>query len=934
MSHMRKMYFLLLLSAVSTGCATTGGNRTPAFEPRIGDLLFQDLDSGPLCNAIEAVTEGVDGAEFSHVGMVSRAARDGIYVIEAIPKGVVETPLDGFLARSRDSHGNPKVLVGRMRPGHARLIPKAVAAAAQLRGHSYDREFDIHNEAYYCSELIHEAFRRANDGHPVFSLAPMTFIDPRHGVHLRGLDGLFRRPRRPDPGGPTRTQSRRHVARAVRRDRSRLRHTRRLAAGLHVRIPAKQVYMPAIDSLECRSSFTGYRGSGTKSRGRCPLGEKGGQLLVLRALGTRLPLLRLTALAVLSTMCAAAAPAEPITLYYWGNESDVLALDLVQDFESLHDGSDGTPPIKVIMAQSASVNKTNDPQRLLCGIVGGDPPDVVDFDRFAVGEWASRGAFTCLQPYLEGDQKERPDDPFTLHADQFYPACWNEANYGGKLYAVPTDTDNRALYYNLDLFEKHAEQLMAAGCIDPDDPAKVGPPRTWEQLRAASSILTERDEDGKLVRVGFIPNYGNSWLYIYGWLNGGKFMSDDGRTCTLNAPEIVEALAYMTELYDIMGGAEEVSAFQSSQVGADLDPFLAGKIAMRIDGDGYIHNIANLKRDLRFGVTLAPAPEGKKRLGWCGGWSLVIPDGSEHPDEAWEFIKYLVSKRAVKIKSDAQRQTSRAAGSVWIPGISARIDVTQWLMDEYLVSDPSIDDTFKEAKLAFVDAMPFSKYRPVTPVGQILWNQQVTALDRGIYMECDKSDVTRNAQLALDAGAEIVQRELDQIHDPVGYPAFQWRWVIAGYIAALVTVVAFGYWYFNQRMHATGYFRREFYAGYLFASPWFFGFIVFSGGPIVFSLFMSFCQYDVFHDPKWVGFKNYVDMFCNDPLFYKSLWNTVYMAIGIPLGMAVGLGIAMLLSYEIKAWPYTGHSSTCRPSCPSSPRRFSGCGSSTPKKAY
>src|SRR5690606_35988378 len=103
-----------------------------------------------------------------------------------------------------------------------------------------------------------------------------------------------------------------------------------------------------------------------------------------------------------------------------------------------------------------------------------------------------------------------------------------------------------------------------------------------------------------------------------------------------------------------------------------------------------------------------------------------------------------------------------------------------------------------------------------------------------------------------------------------------------------------------RRMEARGYFRREFYAGYLFALPWFIGFIVFSGGPILFSLFMSFCHYDVFSPPKFVGLQNYVEMFTQEKLFYKSLWNTVYMALAVPLSMAVGLGIALLLNYEVK----------------------------------
>lgn len=599
---------------------------------------------------------------------------------------------------------------------------------------------------------------------------------------------------------------------------------------------------------------------------------------------------------------AAADPGQTVTLYYWGDEADLLALDLIQDFENLRDGSDGRPAIKVVMGQSASINKTSDPQRLLCSIAGGDPPDLVWFDRFAVGEWAARGAFRSLQDFYEADLEEHPDDPLTIKEELIYPPCWHEANYRGELFAVPADTDNRALYYNLDLFEKYADEMIAAGCVDPEDPARVGPPRTWAQLKKATEILTEYDENGTLARVGFIPNYGNSWLYIYGWLNGGKFMSDDGLTCTLNDPRIVEALVYVTELYDIMGGAQGVNAFQSSHEGADLDPFLAGKIAMRIDGDAYIKQIANLRRDMRFGVALAPAPEGKERLGWCGGWSWVIPEGAKHPREAWELAKYFSSRRAYQIKSDAIRQQDRAAGNVFLPNISARIDTTLWAMEHYVYRDPTIAPHLKEAKRVFVEAMPISKYRPVTPVGQLLWNEQVRSLEAGIYRRYHPDDVRANAKAALDRSTAVVQKELDRIFKPAEYPELSWTPVVIGYfVLVLVVVVGAGLCaHFGMKRGARGYFRREFYAGYLFAGPWFAGFLIFSGGPILFSLFMSFCHYDVFNNPEFVGVKNFVDLFANDPLFYKSLWNTVYMMIGIPLGMSVGLGIAMLLNHEVK----------------------------------
>jgi multiple sugar transport system substrate-binding protein len=71
--------------------------------------------------------------------------------------------------------------------------------------------------------------------------------------------------------------------------------------------------------------------------------------------------------------------------------------------------------------------------------------------------------------------------------------------------------------------------------------------------------MTERDARGTIQTIGFIPNFGNSWLYLYGWQAGGEFMSADGRTCTLNSPEIVRALEFMTRIYDRLGGASRTS---------------------------------------------------------------------------------------------------------------------------------------------------------------------------------------------------------------------------------------------------------------------------------------------------------------------------------------------------------------------------------------
>lgn len=148
---------------------------------RTGDLLFQDLDCGPLCDAIEKVTPGYRGAEVTHVGLVV-VGDDGVTVLEAIGAAVQETPLEKFLGRTRDAAGNSKVFAERLRWRHRHLIPEAVTTARSLIGRPYDDRFIGGIAQLYCSELVLWSWQVANGGEPVLPLLEMTFTDPTTGL--------------------------------------------------------------------------------------------------------------------------------------------------------------------------------------------------------------------------------------------------------------------------------------------------------------------------------------------------------------------------------------------------------------------------------------------------------------------------------------------------------------------------------------------------------------------------------------------------------------------------------------------------------------------------------------------------------------------------------------------------------------------------------
>jgi hypothetical protein len=155
-------------------------NGAGAFSYQTGDLLFQDLDCGDLCDAIEKVTHGVNGKSFSHIGLVYVDGHSR-FVIEAIGKDVHLTDVNEFVARSKDENGNPKILVGRLKNEFRKLNEDAIKFALGQLGTPYDDEFIYKNNKYYCSELIYDAYKKANHDKPFFELRPMTFKDPSTG---------------------------------------------------------------------------------------------------------------------------------------------------------------------------------------------------------------------------------------------------------------------------------------------------------------------------------------------------------------------------------------------------------------------------------------------------------------------------------------------------------------------------------------------------------------------------------------------------------------------------------------------------------------------------------------------------------------------------------------------------------------------------------
>lgn len=100
----------------------------------------------------------------------------------------------------------------------------------------------------------------------------------------------------------------------------------------------------------------------------------------------------------------------------------------------------------------------------------------------------------------------------------------------------------------------------------------------------------------------------------------------------------------------------------------------------------------------------------------------------------------------------------------------------------------------------------------------------------------------------------------------------------------------------RQKLKST---TKESIAGYGFLMPNFVGFLAFTSIPVVASLFLSFVKWDLLSTPTFVGLDNFIELM-KDRFFWKYCWNTVYLMMGIPIGMMGSLMIALAMNQRIK----------------------------------
>ena len=289
-----------------------------------------------------------------------------------------------------------------------------------------------------------------------------------------------------------------------------------------------------------------------------------------------------------------------------------MAQQMLEEFHATH------PHIRVYFTPDPN----NMTEEMYSDMQAGIAPDVFQGCCGHFPTWAQKGYALDLQPYVNADLDQATIDD------------WNPAQYqafftaDGRQYGLPKYHGALALYYNKDLFDAYNVDY---------------PDETWnhdDYLTAMQALTQDQNGDGQTDLWGSMLDV--SWdriqIHVNGW--GGHFVDpDDPSHCLMNEQEAMAALEWLrARMWDdkVMATNLDVQNVSTRQA------FINQQVAMVEDGSWALKDIL-LGSTFRVGVAPFPAgPDRKVTLATTDGFGIYA--GTKHPDEAWELVKFLISK--------------------------------------------------------------------------------------------------------------------------------------------------------------------------------------------------------------------------------------------------------------------------------------------------
>lgn len=345
---------------------------------------------------------------------------------------------------------------------------------------------------------------------------------------------------------------------------------------------------------------------------------------------------------------------EPIVLEYWGLwESPTVMAAIINDYKAAH------PNINI-----SYKTRTREQYRetLESQIQAGKGPDIFRFHNTWVAMLREELTPAPTNVISSNDFKK-----------DYYPTANTDLRSSGKVVGIPLGIDGLALYYNEDIFK-------AAGVTKP--------PATWDQYAQTAAKLTVRDTAGNIrtsgAAIGTASNvdHFSDILAVMVMQNGGDLKSPTDK-------QAIDAVDYYTKF------AKGESRVWDETMPASTVAFAGGSLAMYFGPSWRAIELKNANPLLKFKTAPIPQLEGVK-ITWASYWAEGVSAKSTHPQEAWEFLKYLSGDEVlIKLYSEAAKSPGRFIGEPY-PKLS---------LASKLATDPIVG--------AYVSQAPFARSFPM-----------------------------------------------------------------------------------------------------------------------------------------------------------------------------------------------------------------------------
>ncbi|WP_411034113.1 ABC transporter substrate-binding protein [Shinella sp. BYT-45] len=262
-------------------------------------------------------------------------------------------------------------------------------------------------------------------------------------------------------------------------------------------------------------------------------------------------------------------------------------------------------------------------QKYATAIAGGQAPDALSLDLIYTPAFAAAGQLEDLTDWAKS----------LSYFDALAPAHVKLGTYEGRNYGLPLSIETSIFAWNKDLYRK-------AGL----DPEKA--PATWEEITANAEKIRALGGD----TYGFYfsgGGCGGCMIFTFTplvWGAGADILSEDGKTATLDTPQMRKAV----DIYRNLVAKDTVPAGAASDNGVNFLSITNGRIGQQSLGAFAIGTLVTQHPEIDFGVTLIPGVDGNPSS-FAGGDNFVVTKGTPRLDKVKAFLEYTYSLEGQKI---------------------------------------------------------------------------------------------------------------------------------------------------------------------------------------------------------------------------------------------------------------------------------------------